>query len=380
MPVAHKCSSFTHSLPVAGTSSSSSCSAAQASAPTHSRTHALTHSRNPSLTDSLTTHPPTHSRTHALTHHSFALTYSLTHSPTHSFTHPLTRSPPTHPTRTRPSTLLYVSLSTGRHKEGAPHVRRPGGCQAHLARDQAAAALQVRLLCVRVGRGWGKAHKTARHDKPNTRCALCATKPQAFFAAVPSATQRNAPSLVHPAPFDAAAHPSTPAVAPQTHQQPKPEPKPSLPLRWLLPLHEAQRYSATSTSTLPPPPPPPPQLLTVPRFCVYCAFFHFRCWSLAAPRPPAPPFSVQSLRFCCVVSVSADAGIAAAAAARRHHGGHQNIVALRDVVCGSRASRRFEDCYIVLDQYECVVGCCCVLFALCSLLMGWHACCVVGCI
>eukprot|EP00750_Incisomonas_marina_P019916 INCI3650.7.p1 GENE.INCI3650.7~~INCI3650.7.p1 ORF type:complete len:635 (+),score=120.26 INCI3650.7:62-1906(+) len=34
-------------------------------------------------------------------------------------------------------------------------------------------------------------------------------------------------------------------------------------------------------------------------------------------------------------------------------GGHQNIVLLRDIMCGSRSSRSFEDCYIVLDAYEC---------------------------
>jgi hypothetical protein len=36
-------------------------------------------------------------------------------------------------------------------------------------------------------------------------------------------------------------------------------------------------------------------------------------------------------------------------------GGHQNIVQLRDIMCGSRSSRSFEDCYIVLDA--------CVAFA-----------------
>ena len=36
----------------------------------------------------------------------------------------------------------------------------------------------------------------------------------------------------------------------------------------------------------------------------------------------------------------------------KHTGGHQNIVAMRDVICGSRASKSFEDCYIVLDAYE----------------------------
>ena len=36
----------------------------------------------------------------------------------------------------------------------------------------------------------------------------------------------------------------------------------------------------------------------------------------------------------------------------KNNGGHQNIVMLRDIMCGSRSSRSFEDCYIVLDAYE----------------------------
>lgn len=38
----------------------------------------------------------------------------------------------------------------------------------------------------------------------------------------------------------------------------------------------------------------------------------------------------------------------------KQNGGHQNVVAMRDIMCGSRSSRLFEDCYIVLDKYECV--------------------------